>query len=223
MANGHYEEEDYERAGLLNSEHADIQGGSDDEEHENKEEDLAAAGYKYQDLPVLETASKRDIVLMILINFLSFVCFAIVLPSLWPFLKSFGQSKSLVGWAVAANSAGTFFASPLLGKWADKRGVKEAIFVSLLVMIGGNAFYSLSQDVWMLLVARFIVGAAAANYAPASAYLSYATHPNDRTTVMIANSAASILGFILGPGAPSPAASPPNHHQQQQQPNRNAH
>jgi hypothetical protein len=43
-----------------------------------------------------------------------------------------------------------------------------------------------------------------ANYAPASAYLTYATHPNDRTTVMIANSAASILGFILGPGALRP-------------------
>lgn len=45
-----------------------------------------------------------------------------------------------------------------------------------------------------------------ANYAPASAYLTYATHPNDRTTVMIANSAASILGFILGPGALRPHA-----------------
>jgi len=48
-----------------------------------------------------------------------------------------------------------------------------------------------------------------ANYAPASAYLTYATHPTDRTTVMIANSAASILGFILGPGDPPPLLSPP--------------
>jgi hypothetical protein len=34
------------------------------------------------------TASKKDIFLMVWINFLSFICFAIVLPSLWPYLKS---------------------------------------------------------------------------------------------------------------------------------------
>ncbi len=37
---------------------------------------------------ILETASKKDIALMIFINFLSFICFAIVLPSLWPFLQA---------------------------------------------------------------------------------------------------------------------------------------
>jgi len=164
-------------------------------------EDYLDGDEEKQDEPteVLESAGKKDIALMIFINFLSFVCFAIVLPSLWPFLKSFGVDQSWTGWAVAVNSGGTFLASPILGKWTDWRGVKEALFVSLVVMIGGNVMYAMSQNVWMLLVARFIVGCAAANYAPASAYLTYATHPNDRTTVMIANSAASILGFILGP------------------------
>ena len=40
-----------------------------------------------QELAAGEYASKKDIFLMICINFLSFVCFAIVLPSLWPFIE----------------------------------------------------------------------------------------------------------------------------------------
>jgi predicted MFS family arabinose efflux permease len=65
------------------------------------------------------------------------------------------------------NSGGTFLASPLLGKWTDSRGVKEALFISLIVMIGGNIMYALSQDVWMLLASRFIVGCAAGmRYSP---------------------------------------------------------
>lgn len=152
-----------------------------------------------EDIASTRTATKKDIFLMICINFLSFVCFAIVLPSLWPFIETFDKPYAFVGWAVAVNSGGTFILSPILGKWADWRGVKEAIFFSLLVMIGGNFLYAISMNVWVLMVARFIVGCAAANYAPASAYLSYATSEKDRTLVMGLNSAAGILGFVLGP------------------------
>ena len=75
--------------------------------------------------------------------------------------SQFDEPYSFVGWAVAVNSGGTFVFSPLLGKWADWRGVREAIFFSLILMIGGNLLYSLSMNVWVLLVARFIVGCAA--------------------------------------------------------------
>jgi predicted MFS family arabinose efflux permease len=75
-------------------------------------------------------------------------------------------NQSWTGWAVAVNSGGTFLASPILGKWTDWRGVKEALFISLIVMIGGNIMYALSQDVWMLLASRFIVGCAAGTWRP---------------------------------------------------------
>lgn len=52
---------------------------------------------------------------------------------------------------------------------------------------------------YQLFAARFVVGIAAANYAPAGAYLSYATSSNDRAKVMAWNSAATVLGFICGP------------------------
>lgn len=59
--------------------------------------------------------------------------------------------------------------------------------------------YALSPDMYQLFAARFVVGIAAANYAPAGAYLSYATTSADRAKIMAWNSAATVLGFICGP------------------------
>ena len=88
----------------------------------------------------------------------------------------FGESKAFVGWAVAVNSGGTFFFSPILGKWADWRGVKEAIFFSLVMMIGGNLLYAVSMNVWVLMTARFIVGCAAGTAGTTSIYLIISRH-----------------------------------------------
>jgi hypothetical protein len=71
----HFRDED---EGLLASASPSIQ----DDDHLSGDEERQESG------EVLESAGKKDIALMIFINFLSFVCFAIVLPSLWPFLKS---------------------------------------------------------------------------------------------------------------------------------------
>jgi len=71
--------------------------------------------------------------------------------------------------------------------------------LSLIVMIVGNVWYAISSDIFQLLLSRFVVGIAAANYAPASAYLSYATSPSERSRIMAWNSASTVLGFICGP------------------------
>jgi MFS family permease len=54
--------------------------------------------------------------------------------------------------------------------------------------------YALCTDVYQLFAARFVVGIAAANYAIATAYLSYATSTEERAKVIAWNSAATVLG-----------------------------
>ncbi|PRP85230.1 hypothetical protein PROFUN_07000 [Planoprotostelium fungivorum] len=148
------------------------------------------------------------IALMLFITFLSSVVFSIVLPSILPFLKSFGlddtEASTMTGWAVCLNSAGSFISSPILGWWADKRSTREVVAVSLIIMIFGNIMYSLAYAAdhyakFVMLGARFIVGLAAGNYAVAQTYLSYATDMNNRTLVMGLNSLFTILGFVIGP------------------------
>lgn len=70
---------------------------------------------------------------------------------------------------------------------------------SLLLMAAANVWYAMVPDLYQLIAARFLVGVAAANYAPANSFLSYATSHADRAKVMTWNSAAGVLGFICGP------------------------
>lgn len=64
-------------------------------------------------------------------------------------------------------------------------------------MVVSNLWYALCTDVYQLFAARFVVGIAAANYAIATAYLSYATSAEERAKVMAWNSASSVLGMRL--------------------------
>jgi len=148
---------------------------------------------------------KGGIAIMLFLTFLSSVTFSIVLPSVWPFIQALELRNhrkaysSLVGWACAANSAGSFLASPIIGAWADRRPTREVIAATLILMIGGNILYSLSWNIYILFTARFIVGVASSNYAVAQMYLSYASNQQSRTLVMALNSACTVLGFIVGP------------------------
>jgi len=146
------------------------------------------------------TGYTSGIYIMLFITFLASVCFSIVLPSIWPFLRDIMHAQySSVGWAVAVNSAGSFLASPLFGGWSDRRGTREVLASTLILMIFVNVMYSLATNIWLLLAGRFIVGVAAANYAVAQTYLSYVTTQANRTKIMALNSAANVLGFIIGP------------------------
>jgi DHA1 family multidrug resistance protein-like MFS transporter len=159
----------------------------------------------YPEVTVLPVEDERDVAdsksifLMIFINFLSNVVFSIVLPTLPFFLEAVGAPDYLNGWAVSANSLGTFLASPLFGWWADKRTFREVFIVSLVLMVVGNIWYALADNEYHIFAARFVVGVAAANYAPASSYLSYATSTQSRAKIMSWNAASSVLGFICGP------------------------
>lgn len=153
---------------------------------------------------------KRSIVIMLAVNFLANVVFSIVIPSLWNFLQSIDANvdKSVLGWAIACNSAGTFISAPLLGAWADKWQTRGVMVVSLLLMIAGNCCYSLSYNLFanntsanlaMLMVGRFTVGFAAGNFAVVQAYFSYATKPSQRLAVMSWNAGTTVIGFVVGP------------------------
>ncbi len=152
---------------------------------------------------------KRSIVIMLAVNFLANVVFSIVIPSLWDFLTKIDKDvdKSVLGWAIACNSAGTFISAPLLGAWADKWNTRGVMVFSLLLMIAGNCCYSLSYNLFpqtnanlaMLMVGRFTVGFAAGNFAVVQAYFSYATKPSQRLAVMSWNAGTTVIGFVVGP------------------------
>jgi len=137
--------------------------------------------------------------MMILVNFLSATGYSIILPSLWPFILSLGGPQSVVGWAVAANSAGQFLSSPLLGYWGDKVTIKQVLVITLIMAVGGNLIYATSKFYWTLLIARFIIGLAGGNSAAANSYLTYATSERMRVLAFTINTGFTVLGFVIGP------------------------
>jgi predicted MFS family arabinose efflux permease len=77
-----------------------------------------------------------------------------------------------LGWAIALHSAGTIVASPLLIAWSRRRTVREVLVGSLIIMSAGGILHGMAQNIAMLLVARFIVGAGSANYVITAKYPS---------------------------------------------------
>jgi len=144
-------------------------------------------------------ATKRDIAMMVLVNFLSASGYSIILPSLWPFILSLGGPQSVVGWAVAANSAGQFLSSPLLGWWGDKVTIKQVLVITLIMAVGSNIIYATSKFYWTLLIARFFIGFAGGNSAAANSYLTYATSEKYRVMAFTINTGFTVLGFVIGP------------------------
>lgn len=122
------------------------------------------------------------------------------MPSLWPYLEVYGSPQWLLGWVVAAYSAGQFIASPLMGWWANRRPVREVLIVSLILGVIGNILYCWAPNPWVILGARAIVGAGAGNVGVCRAYAAHATSGQERTAFMANLSAAQTIGFVLGPG-----------------------
>lgn len=75
-----------------------------------------------------------------------------------------------LGWAIALHSAGTIVAAPLLIAWSRRRTLREVLVGSLVVMTAGGVLHGMAQNIPMLLVARFVVGAGSANYVITAMY-----------------------------------------------------
>lgn len=74
---------------------------------------------------------------------LCFVDLSIVSPTLYPYVAKMCGSTGMYGWLVVVYSLAQVIGSPLFSVWAVKRSVKEAMLVSVFLMIAGNLLYAL--------------------------------------------------------------------------------
>ncbi|EGG24643.1 hypothetical protein DFA_02887 [Cavenderia fasciculata] len=144
--------------------------------------------------------------LMVLTVFLQSIGFTVMMPSMFDYLKyidpSFGQYN---GWIIACYSAGQFIASPLFGWWSNRRPTREPLVISIVISMIGNILYAVcylfgSKAVFIMAVARFIVGFGAGNVSVCRAFASEKSDISNKTTTMGKMSGAQGVGFVLGPG-----------------------
>jgi len=136
-----------ETASLLNSDKADNDTTANAVE-------VAAAAADVTDY----NKYRKSVWIMILVNLLDNINFAIVIPSLWPYIQSLRGSKDLYGFCVAAYSLMQFLSAPLYGFLSNYIPYRFIFIFTLSVETVSCILYALAQNPMMILIARLIAG-----------------------------------------------------------------
>jgi MFS family permease len=139
-----------------------------------------------------------------LVGFIGACGFAIVLPSLWPYLQSRDLSLSFLGIVVACFSVGQFIAAPLFGFLSNRIHPYYVIVVSLIIGAVGNLIYAcvtmLPHPRVFFILSRILAGAAAGNIAVLRVCIVSTTESGRPLTMSLALlTGIQGSGYIIGP------------------------
>lgn len=141
----------------------------------------------------------RKTATLLLVVFIDLIGFGIVIPVLPLLVERVGGSTILVGIIIAAFSLFQFLFSPILGRLSDKYGRRPVLIVSSFINAASYLLIFLSQQIWVILVARILAGIGSANISVAQAYIADISSAHERTRKLGLIGAAFGLGFIVGP------------------------
>ncbi|MDP7093398.1 MAG: MFS transporter, partial [Gammaproteobacteria bacterium] len=129
--------------------------------------------------------------------------FGLVLPPFLFVAQNLGASETLAAFIVSTFAMGQFIATPIWGRMSDRHGRKPILICTMLgsgLAYLAMAFADTTGNIWLLLVARFLSGLMAGNFAAATAYVADITTSEKRAQGMGMVGGAISLGFMLGPG-----------------------
>ncbi len=133
------------------------------------------------------------------IVFVDILAFTLVLPYLPFFAERFGASPTQVGLIITSFSLCQFLAGPVLGRMSDQMGRKPILVLSQIGTCLGFIILALSQNLWMVYLARILDGITAGNLTVAQAAISDVTKPAERAKAFSLIGVSFGLGFFVGP------------------------
>jgi len=152
-----------------------------------------------------------------ILNFAGFtfaLSFAIVLTGAFPYLKELmphESEESLLkkyGIVVSTFPIAQLICSPIFGKIADvTHSIRPICLVMSVVYTGASVLYATLSDIsyepqtrfYLMILARFCIGAFSANIGPIQGYICQVTTEAERTREISILSACKTLGFVFGP------------------------
>ena len=149
-------------------------------------------------------SNKRAVHFILLTVMIDAIGIGLIMPVMPALLLDLGGS-TLANAAVWGGVMSTVFAlmqflfGPLIGNISDQFGRRKVLLVSLSVMSLDYVLMGISGSLWLLLLARIIGGASAANHSTASAVIADVSEPEERGKNFGLLGAAFGVGFILGP------------------------
>ncbi|GAM20750.1 hypothetical protein SAMD00019534_039250 [Acytostelium subglobosum LB1] len=150
------------------------------------------------------------------VGFIANIEYGIVMPSINGFIESKDSrynhmnttgsdssgentSDSYLGWAISGFSVTQLVFLPLVGIWADRRSIREAISVCILIGIIGNVVYATAINPVMIVMGRVIAGIGSANMALTTSYISAVSSKEQRTKYMGKINGINAIGLVAGP------------------------
>lgn len=141
----------------------------------------------------------RRLSVLIAVNFIDMLGFAIVLPILPFYALELKATPETIGWMIASFSIAQLIASPLWGRVSDRYGRRPALMIGLLASAMAFLVFGLADTVWLLFLSRIIQGAGGGTTGVAQAYVSDTVTPADRARALGWLSAATSAGVMIGP------------------------
>ncbi|MEO7610070.1 MAG: MFS transporter [Gemmatimonadales bacterium] len=155
--------------------------------------------------PIAKTAQFRQLAVLIAVNCIDMLGFAIVLPLLPFYALRLDATPEMVGWLIAAFSISQLIAAPLWGRVSDKYGRRPALMVGLTASALAFLVFGLADSLLLLFVSRVVQGAGGGTTGVAQAYVSDTVAPADRARALGWLSAATAAGVMIGPAIGSVA------------------
>ena len=121
-----------------------------------------------------------------------------VLPVLPFYLREMGASPFVFGLVLASEALSQFAAAPLLGQLSDRFGRRRVLLASQTLAVVSLLLLALAQNIIVVLIARFLFGPTAGNFAAAAAYAADNSSPVGRRQAIGFVSAGGGLGAIVG-------------------------
>lgn len=155
------------------------------------------------DHPAPPAATARDdlrrLGVLIAINFVDMVGFAIILPLLPFYAMRLDGSPLMVGVITSAFSVAQLLSAPLWGRVSDRYGRRPALLVGLVASALAYVVFGLAHSLALLLVSRFVQGAGGGTTGVTQAYIADTVEPARRARALGWLSAATSAGVMVGP------------------------
>ncbi len=155
--------------------------------------------------PLHASRRRAALVFIYITVLLDMLAFGIVIPVLPHLIEQLaGGGIAEAAWWVGVFStvfaAVQFAFSPVQGALSDRFGRRPVILISNLGLALDLAIMAVAPSLWLLFVARIILGITAASFTTANAYIADITPKEKRAGAYGILGSAFGLGFIIGPG-----------------------
>ena len=151
--------------------------------------------------PVFLRKRKATLICFFIRMFLLGAEYAIILPSIWLYLKRYSDIKPwFLGIVVAVYPTSAVLSLPIVGRVFDKtKRAKELIIVLNTFEIIGNIVYALPFSKWLIFGGRFLAGLGDGFYACATSEIVHTYPLSSRTGALALLELGRVLGLTFGP------------------------